>query len=154
MPVLPGSCAARPGEPTRHASNRRSKIVIWVLIAVVAVAAAAALLRGLRRGPARDEVARFHRARELTTGWSRAGAPVPVLADQAAEADRGEADRAAEPYPAVREPSAGQRSAAGVQRAADGERAGVPGAASSRPAASGSAAPGASAWQLSAPGGH
>jgi hypothetical protein len=62
-----------------------------VLLVVLAAAAAAvlfllavAMLR--RRSHPLDEVDRFHVARELTTGWSAAGAP-PLVEDPLSDAE-------------------------------------------------------------------
>jgi hypothetical protein len=50
--------------------ERQAPDVIYLLIAVAALALAAAAL-WWRRTPVGDDVARFNRARSLTTEWSR-----------------------------------------------------------------------------------
>jgi hypothetical protein len=45
--------------------------VIYVLLIIVGVCALGAALVAFSRTPRRDEVERFHRARAMTTEWSR-----------------------------------------------------------------------------------
>jgi hypothetical protein len=45
--------------------------VIYVLAIIVGVCALGAVLVAFTRRPPRDDVARFHRAAEMTTEWSR-----------------------------------------------------------------------------------
>lgn len=60
--------------------------MLFVLVAIVAVGLLLALVPLVsRRDRGLDEVARFHRARAMTTEWARAGVTRPVFADDAAE---------------------------------------------------------------------
>jgi flagellar basal body-associated protein FliL len=61
--------------------HRRETVVIILLLIIVGVCALAAVVATLGRSSRPDEVERFHRARDLTTEWSRryTGQPgVPV----------------------------------------------------------------------------
>jgi hypothetical protein len=60
-----------------------------LLLAAAAVVALAVVLLSVRRVPKRDEVERFHRARQMTTEWSRRYAatghlelPTPAVEDE------------------------------------------------------------------------
>jgi hypothetical protein len=60
--------------------------VLFLLLAVAVVCVALAVLPlVVNRDRGLDEVARFHRARAMTTEWSRAGVTRPVFAEEAAE---------------------------------------------------------------------
>ena len=63
--------------------------MITVLLAVVIAAALLGLGRLLLgRSRTDDEVERFHRARQMTTDWARAGVTQPVFADELSDEDR------------------------------------------------------------------
>jgi hypothetical protein len=49
----------------------RIPVVIYVLVSVVGVLALGAALIVFSRPPRRDDIERFHRARAMTTEWSR-----------------------------------------------------------------------------------
>jgi SNF family Na+-dependent transporter len=59
-------------------------LVLYVLLAVAVVGALLAMLPFVvGRDRRLDEVARFHRARQMTTSWSVAGVTRPPLAEEA-----------------------------------------------------------------------
>jgi hypothetical protein len=83
--------------------------VIYLVVAAAAAVVLGALLLGMRRPPKGDEVERFHRARAMTTEWSRRYAatgrldlPTPAPAEGSADTSTAEpvSDSARTPTPA------------------------------------------------------
>jgi hypothetical protein len=65
---------------------------VLAIVVVVLIGAAVGLLMSFALGRHRyNEVERFHRAREMTTAWSRAGVTSPVLPAGREPADADEA---------------------------------------------------------------
>lgn len=62
-------------------------MVIYVLLIVVGVCALGAALVAFSRTPRRDDVERFHRARQMTTEWSRTYAKAHVGAPRQSTED-------------------------------------------------------------------
>jgi hypothetical protein len=65
----------------------RRDVAYLLLIAAVVVGVAALALPRFGRNRRLEEVDRFHRAGEITSGWARAGVTQPVLVDDAAPRD-------------------------------------------------------------------